>query len=64
MRFNGLNGNGITPLSYSNNKSINNINDLASFNSRNKISKKFKDKNNNNIENIKKEINILKNQNN
>ena len=61
IRFNGLNDNGFNPLSYSNNKSINNTNDLGAFNSRNTISKKFKDKNNN-IE-IRKEIN-LKNPNN
>ena len=36
---------------------------MTTFNSRNKISKKIKDKNNN-IDNIKKEINIYKNQNN
>lgn len=65
IKFNDLSGNVFNPLSYSNNKSINNVNnDFSSFNSRNKISKKFKDKNNNNIENIKKEVNILKNQNN
>jgi len=38
IRFNGLNGNGFNPLSFSNNKKISNINDFTTFNSR--ISKK------------------------
>ena len=59
IKFNGLNS---VAFGSSINKSLSNLNDFTTFNSRNKILKKLKDKNNL-IYNNKKDINSQKNQN-
>lgn len=59
IKFNGLKG---LRLDYLNNKSISHINDFTSFNSRNKILKKFNQKKKK-ISKKKKDINLLKNKN-
>ena len=59
IKFNGLKG---LKLDYLNSKSISHINDFTSFNSRNKILKKYNQKKKK-ISKKKKDINLLKNKN-